>query len=146
MHGVAKLTIMRKGLGPDDLDGLLERPLLGVLATHRADGSVLLSPVWHRWRAGGFDVVTGGDDVKVRHLREDPRASIVVCEHEPPYRGIEVRGSALLGHADEGVVRDIAVRYLGDDEGEAYVDRGYDDTLIRLEPGLLRAWDFTDDL
>lgn len=143
---VARLTVMRKGLGPDDLDGLLERPLLGVLATHRADGSVLLSPVWHRWRAGGFDVVTGGDDVKVRHLREDPRASIVVCEHEPPYRGIEVRGSVVLGHADEGVVRDIAVRYLGDDEGQAYVDRGYDDTLIRLEPGHLRAWDFIDDL
>ena len=34
------------------------------------------------------------------------------------HRGIEVRGSALLGHADVGVVRDIAVRYLGDDEGQ----------------------------
>jgi hypothetical protein len=28
----------------------------------------------------------------------------------------------------------------------AYADRGYDDTLIRLEPGRLRAWDFADDL
>jgi PPOX class probable F420-dependent enzyme len=137
---------MRTGLGPDDLDGLLGRPLLGVLATYRANGDVLLSPVWHRWRDGGFDVVTGGNDVKVRHLRGDPRASIVVCEHDPPYRGIEVRGSAVLDHADAGVVRHIAVRYLGDDEGGAYADRGYDDTLIRLEPGHLRAWDFADDL
>jgi PPOX class probable F420-dependent enzyme len=136
---------MRTGLGPDDLDGLLERPLLGVLATYRANGDVLLSPVWHRWRGGGFDVVTGGDDVKVRHLRGDPRASIVVCEHEPPYRGIEVRGTAVLGHADAGVVRDIAGRYLGEEEGRAYADRGSDDTLIRLEPGHLRAWDFADD-
>jgi PPOX class probable F420-dependent enzyme len=137
---------MRKGLGPDDLDGLLERPLLGILATYRANGDVLLSPVWHRWRSGGFDVVTGGDDVKVRHLRRDPRASIVVCEHEPPYRGIEVRGVALLAHADASAVRDIASRYLGDDEGSAYADRGSDDTLIRLEPRDLRAWDFADDL
>jgi hypothetical protein len=52
----------------------------------------------------------------------------------------------LLGHADAGVVRHIAVRYLGDDQGGAYADRGYDDTLIRLEPGHLRAWDFADDL
>jgi PPOX class probable F420-dependent enzyme len=137
---------MRKGLGPDDLDGLLERPLLGVLATYRADGDVLLSPVWHRWRGGGFDVVTGGDDVKVRHLRGDPRASIVVCEHDPPYRGIEVRGRVVLGRAGADTVREIAARYLGDVEGGAYADRGYDDTLIRLEPGRLRAWDFADDL
>ena len=137
---------MRKGLGPQDLDGLLERPLLGVLATYRANGDVLLSPVWHRWRDGGFDVVTGGDDVKVRHLRSDPRASIVVCEDDPPYRGIEVQGRVVLGRADADVVREIAGRYLGDEEGRAYADGGHDDTLIRLEPGRLRAWDFADDL
>jgi PPOX class probable F420-dependent enzyme len=136
---------MRKGLRPDDLDGLLERPLLAVLATYRADGEVLLSPVWHRWREGGFDVVTGEDDVKVRHLRANARASIVLCEHEPPYRGIEVRGRAVLDRADADVVRQIAARYLGDEKGLAYADRGYDDTLIRLEPGQLRAWDFADD-
>jgi PPOX class probable F420-dependent enzyme len=136
---------MRKGLGPDDLDGLLERPLVAVLATYRADGDVLLSPVWHRWRDGGFDVVTGADDVKARHLRADPRASIVVFEHETTYRGIEVRGVAVLADADADVVRDIAVRYLGEEGGAAYAARGSDDTLIRLEPGRLRAWDFTDD-
>ena len=136
---------MRKGLRPEDLDGLLERPVLAVLATYRADGEVLLSPVWHRWRDSGFDVVTGEDDVKVRHLRADARASIVVCEHEPPYRGIEVRGLAVLGRADADAVRQIAARYLGDEKGLAYADRGYDDTLIRLEPGQLRVWDFADD-
>jgi PPOX class probable F420-dependent enzyme len=136
---------MRKGLRPEDLDGLLERPLVAVLATYRANGDVLLSPVWHRWRDGGFDVVTGGDDVKARHLRADSRASIVLFEHERPYRGIEVRGRAVLGRADREVVRDIAARYLGEHEGTAYADRGYDDTLIRLEPGRLRAWDFADE-
>ena len=73
-------------------------------------------------------------------------ASIVLFESEPPYRGIEVRGRAVLGHADPDVVREIAVRYLGDEQGEAYADSGHDDTLVRLEPGRLRAWDFADDL
>ena len=136
---------MRHGLAPEDLDGLLDRPLLAVLATYRANGDVLLSPVWHRWRDGGFDVVTGGDDVKVRHIRADARASVVVCEHAPPYRGIEIRGRAVLRRADADVVREIAARYLGAEQGAAYADRGYDDTLIRLEPGRLRAWDFADD-
>jgi PPOX class probable F420-dependent enzyme len=143
---VTRLAAMRTGLSPDDLDGLLERPLVAVLATYSPDGNVLLSPVWHRWRDGGFDVVTGGDDVKVRHVRGDSRASIVVFESDRPYRGIEVRCRATLGPASADIVREIAVRYLGVEEGGAYADRGHDDTLIRLEPGRLRAWDFADDL
>ena len=137
---------MRKRLAPEDLGDLLEQPLVAVLATHRADGGVLLSPVWHQWRDGGFDVVSRGDDVKIGHLRRDPRANIVVYEHVPPYRGIEVRGDARLEAAHADTVRRIAVRYLGDDKGDAYTEDGEDDTLIRLEPGRLRAWDFADDL
>ncbi len=136
---------MRKNLTPDDLGDLLEQPLVAVLATYRLDGGVLLSPVWHRWRDGGFDVATGRDDVKVRHLRRDPRASIVVYEHVPPYRGIEVRGDARLEPAGDAVRR-IAIRYLGERDGTAYADSAGDDTLIRLEPGRLRAWDFADQL
>jgi len=136
---------VRKNLTPDDLGDLLEQPLVAVLATYRLDGGVLLSPVWHRWRDGGFDVATGRDDVKVRHLRRDPRASIVVYEHVPPYRGIEVRGDARLEPAGDAVRR-IAIRYLGERDGTAYADSAGDDTLIRLEPGRLRAWDFADQL
>jgi PPOX class probable F420-dependent enzyme len=134
---------MRKHLGTDDLGDLLDRPLVAVLATYRRDGSVLLSPVWHEWRDGGFNVVTGGNDVKVLQLRRDPRASIVVYEHEPPYRGIEVRSETRLEPAGEAVRR-IATRYLGETAGTEYAETSGDDTLIRLEPGRLRAWDFAD--
>jgi PPOX class probable F420-dependent enzyme len=137
---------VRKNLRPEDLGDLLERPLVAVLATHRADGGVLLSPVWHQWRDGGFDVVTGGHDVKTEHLRRDPRANIVVYEHAPPYRGIEVRTEARLQTAPVGMARAIAIRYLGERDGAAYAEGGGDDTLIRLEPGRLRAWDFADQL
>jgi PPOX class probable F420-dependent enzyme len=137
---------VRKNLRPEDLGDLLDQPLVAVLATHRADGTVLLSPVWHRWREGGFDVVTGHGDTKVRQLRRDPRANIVVYEHVPPYRGIEVRGEARLEEAAGDAVRHIAARYLGERDGAAYADSAGDDTLIRLEPGRLRAWDFADQL
>jgi len=134
---------VRKHLRPEDLDDLLEQPLVAVLATRRADGGVLLSPVWHQWRDGGFDVVTGAGDVKVKQLRRDPRANIVVYEHVPPYRGIEVRCEARLEDAGD-TVRRIAIRYLGERDGAAYAESAGDDTLIRLEPGRLRAWDFPD--
>lgn len=138
---------MRKNLIVSDLGDLVDLPLLAVLATYRRDGTVLLSPVWHEWRDGGFDVVTRSDDVKAKHLQRDPRASIVVCEHSPPYRGVEVRGFAQLVTAGVAeVVKRVASRYLGVQAGGAYADTGADDLLIRIEPGELRAWDFSDDL
>ncbi|MDR2983755.1 MAG: pyridoxamine 5'-phosphate oxidase family protein [Nocardiopsaceae bacterium] len=138
---------MRKGLAMDDLGDLPELPLLAVLATYRKDGTALLSPVWHEWRDGGFNVVTRSRDVKAIHLRRDPRASIVICEHSPPYRGAELRCSArLISTGVDDAVKRIAARYLGRDMGAAYAESGADDLLIRLEPGELRAWDFADQL
>jgi len=137
---------MRRNLAIADLGDLTELPLLAVLATYRRDGTVLLSPVWHEWRDGGFDVVTSSHDVKAAHLRRDPRASIVVCEHSPPYRGAELRCTARLLTTGAGdAVRRIASRYLGPQAGTDYADTASDDLLIRLEPGDLRAWDFTDE-
>jgi PPOX class probable F420-dependent enzyme len=137
---------VRNDLQPSDLGDLLDLPLVAVLATYRADGRVLLSPVWHRWRDGGFDVWTYPGDIKVRHLRRNPRASILVYEHSPPYRGIELRTEPTLLDGTLNDVRDIAVRYLGAEAGEAYVARTspQDIVIIRLEPGELRIWDFSD--
>jgi len=138
---------VRRGLTVEQLGDLVELPLVAVLATYRRDGSVLLSPVWHEWRDGGFQVVTSSKDVKARHLRRDPRASLVVCEHVPPYRGVELRCVVQLGTAGVAeVVRRLAVRYLGPERGMAYADEGGDDLLLRLEPGELRVWDFADSL
>jgi PPOX class probable F420-dependent enzyme len=136
---------MRK-LGPADLGDLLELPLVAVLATYRQDGGVLLSPVWHRWRDGGFDVVVGPNDIKLKHPRRDPRASVLVYEHERPYRGLEARGAARLdpeGAAE--ALASIAVRYLGPEDGQAYADSVGGDVLVRLEPAQIRGWDFADD-
>jgi PPOX class probable F420-dependent enzyme len=137
---------MRRHLTMDDLGDLPELRLLAVLATYRHDGTVLLSPVWHEWRDGGFSVVTDSGGVKAAHLRRDPSASIVVCEHTPPYRGVELRCTARLrttGVSD--AVGRIASRYLGPEAGAAYASTARDDLLIRLEPGDLRAWDFADE-
>ena len=137
---------MRKQLTVEDLDGFLEEPHVAELATLWTDGSVLLSPVWHEWRDGGFNVWTGTHDVKVRHLRRDPRASIVVAESQHPLRGIEVRGVAriIVDGAVETAVR-IAGRYIGPEKGAAYVGSEANHVIVRLEPGDLRIWDFADE-
>ncbi len=138
---------MRKHLGPDDLGDLLELPLVAVLATYRVNGSVLLSPVWHRWRDGGFDIVVGPNDIKLQHLRRDPWASVLVYEHQPPYRGLEARGQVRIGpEGGADALGSMAVRYLGPEDGPAYAAAAGDNVLVRLEPSELRGWDFADDL
>jgi len=128
-----------------DLEDFLALPRVAVLATYRRDGTVLLSPVWHTWRDGGFDVLTEAKDVKVRHLRRDPQASIVVYDDEPPYRGVEIRTTATIAEiATRDALRNVAVRYLGREAGEAYAAGSPECVRIRLEPGSVRAWDFAD--
>ena len=81
---------MRRNLAAGDLGDLLDQPLVAILATLRADGTVLLSPVWHEWRDDGFNVWIEQQNTKARHLRRDPRATIVVAESGPPLRGADV--------------------------------------------------------
>jgi PPOX class probable F420-dependent enzyme len=138
---------MRRNLRPEDVARLLDEPRCATLATYRRDGTVLLSPVWHEWRDGGFTVHLGTDGINARLLRRDPRASIVVYDDAPPYAGVELRGEATLGTTGErAALRRLAVRYLGEREGNAYADAAtWAGVLLRLEPGELRVWDFVDE-
>jgi PPOX class probable F420-dependent enzyme len=140
---------MLTGLTVDDLGDLLGQPIVAVLATYRADGSVLLSPVWFEWRDGGFNVWVGSaDEGKARHVAARPRASIVVHEQTLPYRGVEASGTATLSSDGfHDVVRRTAARYYGPDEADAFA-AGYTvpGVVIRITPDRLRAWDFRDDL
>lgn len=138
---------MRTDLTVDDLDGFLDLPVIAVLATHRADGTVLLSPVWHRWRDGGFEFWIGANDVKVRHLRRDPRAAVLVAETDPPYRGVEVQGRAEFIDRDVvGAAVEIASRYVGEERGTSFVGLYTgDDLIVRVAPDQIRVWDFADD-
>lgn len=87
------------------------------------------------------------DDIKVRHLRRDPRASILVYDNELPYRGVEIRTTAQLLEVDRAdVVLEMSIRYLGREAGEAYAAESADSVLIRLEPGHVRTWDFADEI
>ena len=140
---------MRKDLTVSDLGDLLELPILATLATHRKDGSILLSPVWHEWADGGFSISIWAQDIKAKNLARDPRATVIVAENELPYRGIEVSGKATVEALPDlmPLVRRLAQRYMVKEAGLAYAETFADDALelIRLTPGTVRAWDFRDD-
>ena len=140
---------MRRNLRPEDLGDLLELPILAVLATQYADGRTLLSPVWHEWEEGGFSILTWAQDIKSRQLARDPRATVLVAEPTPPFRSLEVHGEAKLASPPDAADRILrmATRYYGPEVGaeRAKAFAGIDLELIRVVPGVLRAWDFADE-
>lgn len=138
---------MNRDLAPDELQAFLDEPLVATLATYRKDGSVLLSPVWQEWRDGGFNIIVGKDDVKAKHLARDPHLSVAVYESDPPYTGVELRGTVSFVDGDaHTLTKNLAIRYLGEELGEQYAKSTEDDpqVWIRLEPGHLRSWSYRD--
>src|SRR5918997_1406141 len=69
---------VRRGLRSEDVAALLAAPKCATLATYRRDGTVLLSPVWHEWRDGGFHGHPGPGGVKPPQPPADPPGCVGV--------------------------------------------------------------------
>jgi len=127
-----------------DVRTLLDAPSPAVLTTARVDGTALTSPVWFRWTGEVFEIVIARDDVKLKHLKRDPRCGLVIFETRPPFRGVEVRGEAILSDADVSEVRSsIARRYLGNDVGYRFSREraATPGVVLQLLPERPRIWD-----
>ena len=128
----------------DDVLSLLQAPSPAVLTTTRRDSSPLTTPVWFRFTDGAFEVVIAEGDVKLKHLARDPRCTLVVFEAVPPFRGVEVRGEAILVPGDVTEPRtSLAGRYLGTEAGKRFAATRASKAgvLLRLLPGEPRVWD-----
>ena len=137
---------MNRGLSAEQLGGLLDERHLATLATVRADGSIMLSPIWYIWEDGGFTLGVAAGDGKLKHIAREPRVTIVVADEEFPYRGFELRGVARMLDVPYGPeIRRIASRYVGEAASD-YYDHDRGGTVVRIEPGDTRGWDFADDL
>jgi hypothetical protein len=107
----------------------------------------MLSPVWFDYQDGAFRVWSHGeDDGKVKHLRRNPRASLVVAEQGPPLRGLEVSGRVEI--SEDGfydVLRWTTERHQGPEAVDRMVaDYPQPGLVIGLRPDRVRAWDFRD--
>jgi len=118
-----------------------------VLGLHRQDGSILLTPVLHLFKAGAFYFQVPGGDRKIAMLERDPRCSILVAENEHPYRAIEATGEGRMSTDDyHDLGTEIVRRYVeAHDPGATvsdYLLAG--GIVVRIEPTTMRAWDYAD--
>jgi hypothetical protein len=128
-----------------DVRTLLEMPSAAVLAVYRADGSILMSPVWFRAGEGWVEIVIAEGDAKLDRLRADPRCVFMAFEATAPFRGLRVSAIATL--ISDGVREArlaIASRYLGAEDGRRYVEqRTKPGVVVRLHLANAKTWDLS---
>lgn len=126
-----------------DLSAFLARSLTAVIGTLAADGAPHAVPVWYRFDGHAFTIWTDEQRAWVRHLRRDPRCTLTVAEHEPPFGAVLARGRAevMTGEQTAAEVRRITERYVEAGEVEAYVDSFRTlDTIVTVTPQVMRSW------
>lgn len=107
-----------------------------------ADGSrgPLAVPVWYRYTPGGtLRFVTATASRKATLLRAAGRAGFCVQSETPPYQYVSIEGPVTFGTPDpDADVRQVALRYLGEQMGELYLAGSAQDPeptlLVELRP------------
>jgi PPOX class probable F420-dependent enzyme len=122
---------------------------VAIVSVTDAGRGPLAVPVWYRYEPGGeLRFATGATSQKTRLLRRVARASVCVQAETPPYRYVTVEGPTAIDAVDfERDIREMALRYLGAQLGEAYLasvypDRATSEVLVRLRPERWWSADF----
>lgn len=129
-------------LTPEQMAEFLERPLVAVFVTLRANGAPHAIPIWYEYRDGEFIVFTSSTFQRVKNLERDSRAAITVSTHDEPYMYVSAEGPVTItseGVAETGL--SIARRYMGE-RGDQFLDEVYDkdSVLLRLTPERILTW------
>jgi PPOX class probable F420-dependent enzyme len=96
---------------------------VGILSVARPGRGPLAVPIWYAYEPGGVvRVVTGGTSKKAALLRAAGRASLVAQTETPPYQYVSIEGPIRIIAPDfERDIRQMALRYLGEQMGEMYL-------------------------
>jgi PPOX class probable F420-dependent enzyme len=122
---------------------------VGVLSVAAGDDrGPLVVPVWYSYRPGGLvSVSTDRDSRKARAVAAAGRLSLCAQDERPPYKYVTVEGPAVIEEISLDERRELARRYLGPEDGDAFMEStpGGNDIAIRMTPEHWLAVDFSLD-
>ena len=112
---------------------------VGVLGVASPDGrGPLTVPVWYTYQPGGtVNVSTGRSTRKARAIEAAGRCSLCAQDERPPYKYVTVEGPAVIEESNAPERLELARRYLGTEDGDAFIAANPgsdDDVLIRMTP------------
>jgi Pyridoxamine 5'-phosphate oxidase len=122
--------------------------VLSVAADGRPPASI---PIWYDYTPGGdIRINTGASSRKAKLIEQAGAVTLVVQREELPYQYVVVEGTVVktTKPTPVGVQEAIAIRYLGEEAGRAFVRslEGGDSVLFTVRPDRWLTADFSDEL
>ena len=131
-------------MNDEERDNFLNEVRVGGLAIERDDKGPLCAPIWYRYSTDlGFEIAMAYDSAKSILLRRHGAATICVQDEQLPYRYVTAEGQAtvelMTPEERDEVLRDIAIRYLGEQLGNQYADAfpGHEEAKVTIKA---RRW------
>jgi PPOX class probable F420-dependent enzyme len=126
---------------------------VGVIAVERPDRAPLSVPIWYAYEPGGELLVSSlAGSLKARLITAAGRFSITAQDETYPYRYVTAEGSVTsIETADDASMRAIAIRYLGEEGGNAFSEsfaRDHPDAeslLFRMRPERWLSVDYSKE-
>lgn len=124
---------------------------VGVLSVAADNGRPPASvPIWYDYTSDGhIRINTGAVSRKARLIEQAGVVTLVVQREEPPYQYVVVEGTVVeaTNPAPRDVREAIAIRYLGDEGGRAFVQSMGDvaGVLFTVRPDRWMSADYSDD-
>ncbi|MBI3228240.1 MAG: pyridoxamine 5'-phosphate oxidase family protein [Mycolicibacterium cosmeticum] len=117
---------MSRPFGESEREDFLAAKHVGVLSVAAGDGRPPASvPIWYDYTSDGLiRINTGAASRKARLIERAGAVTLVVQHEEPPYQYVVVEGSVVetVAPAPRDVREAIAIRYLGEEGGRAFVE------------------------
>jgi len=136
----------------EEIDQILEQPLLARIATTGKDMQPHVVPVWFWWDGECMYMETGLDFRKARNLRDNPKCAVIVDDTQGGLRfwGIFMQGEAELISEPvdwiQEMVRRIYRKYLGTEGIQAPTPQKMihsEHVIIKFRPQKIISWDDT---
>ncbi|ORV41860.1 pyridoxamine 5'-phosphate oxidase family protein [Mycobacterium conspicuum] len=124
---------------------------VGVLSVAATDGRPPASvPVWYGYAPGQNILInTGASSRKARLIEQAGAVTLTAQREEPPYQYVVVEGTVVetTKPTPVEVREEIAIRYLGEELGRAFVQSlaGQESVLFTIRPDRWITADFSDD-
>ncbi len=114
---------------------LLQATIPARLAYIALDGTPRIVPMQFHWTGEEVVLSCWPDDPKTAAIRAHPAVALTIDTSEPPYRVVQIRGTAAVTIVD-GVSPEMqaaATRYMGLEAGQAWIEQA-----ARLSPQTVR--------
>ncbi len=130
-------------------EAFLAETHVAIISVADGDRGPLTVPIWYAYEPGSVvRFVTGGASRKLRLIRQAGHISVCVQTETAPYKYVSVEGPVTIGTPEfERDVRQMAVRYLGEQLAEWYLQKTAGEregtVLVTVTPERWRTVDYS---